>query len=182
MKKRFRTAAACLAAVFCLSACSAGDEAVRVERMDSLTVAATVADRFAGVVVSDNVVQVGREMDKTIKELLVKEGDQVTEGQKLFGYDTDALNLTLDKQELEQDRLESDIKTLKDSKKTVEDEIKKLKDKKADTTGKELELRQVEMELRQAEYQEDALAADIKHTKQMLKNEEQQGGGGEVRL
>lgn len=170
MTKKLRFAALTLMAALCLCACGKGGESVRVERMDSLTVAATAADRFAGVVVSDNAIQVGREMDKSIKELLVKPGDAVKKDQKLFSYDTDALNLTLDKQELEQDRLEADIKNLKSSVTSIKKEIETLKKNKKDTGAKDLELRQVEMELRQAEFEEDVLAADIKHTKQMLKN------------
>lgn len=169
MRNKLRIVAAYLAAALSLTACSSGSEAVRVERMDSLTVAATVADRFAGVVVSDNSVQVSREMDKSIKELLVKPGDQVKQGQKLFSYDTDELNLTLDKQELEQDRIEAQIKDLKASVTELEKKIKAEKDANTKATL-ELNLRQTEMDLRMAEYEEDALAADIKHTKQMLKN------------
>ena len=126
MNKKLKTVAAGLALMLGLSACSAGEPAyVPVERVDRLIAATVAADKYAGVVISDNAVNVAKESDKTVKELLVKEGDQVREGQKLFSYDTDELNLTLDKQELEQDRLEAEIKDIEKQIKDVNSELKK---------------------------------------------------------
>jgi len=151
-----------------LSACAQEETFVSVERVDQLSVAATAADKFSGVVVSDNAVTVAKEADKKVKELLVKEGDQVRDGQKLFSYDTDELNLTLDKQELEQDRLEAEIKDIEKQIKDVNAELKKAT---GDTkTQLNIQLRQLEMELTQAEYDEEVLETDIDYTKKMLKN------------
>ena len=41
-------------------------------------------DRFAGLVVSENVAQIQKDGDKTVAELLVREGDDVKEGDILF--------------------------------------------------------------------------------------------------
>ena len=68
-------------------------------------------DRFAGVVVSENVTEIKKDADKSVKELLVKEGDDVTEGQALFSYDTDQLQLDLDRQKLELDQLYATIQS-----------------------------------------------------------------------
>lgn len=165
---KLRCIAAGLILVLGLSACAQEESFVNVERVDRLTAAATAADRFAGVVISENAVNVPKEADKKVKDLLVKEGDQVRDGQKLFSYDTDELNLTLDKQELEQDRLEAEIKDLEKQIKEVEKELKKAT---GDTkTQLNIQLRQLEMELTQAEYDEDVLKTDIDYTKKMLKN------------
>jgi len=152
-----------------LTACAQEESRfVSVERVDRLTAAATAADRFAGVVVSDNAVNVAKESDKKVKDLLVQEGEQVKEGQKLFSYDTDELNLTLDKQELEQDRLEAEIKDIEKQIKDVNAELKKAT---GDTkTQLNIQLRQLEMELTQAEYDGDVLKKDIEYTEKMLKN------------
>ena len=72
MKMKFRYIAAGLTLALSFSACSQSQAAVPVQRVDELTAAAMVADRFAGVVVSDNAVTLQKEMDKAVDELLVK--------------------------------------------------------------------------------------------------------------
>ena len=95
-----------------LCACGGSDEAaVYVQSVENLSNMGGIApgDRFAGIVVSENVAQVKKDEDKTVAELLVKEGDDVTEGQELFRYDTDQLQLELDRKTLELDQLKSDV-------------------------------------------------------------------------
>lgn len=169
MRKKLRTMALGLALALGLSACSGSGEPVPVERVDTLASIAAVTDQFAGVVVSDNSVTVAKEADKAVKELLVKEGQRVSEGQELFCYDSDQLQLTLDKQELEMDRLEAKIDDLKDQIKAVEKEIKKTKDSNT-KTQLNIQLRQLEMELTTSSYEEEDLKTDIEYTKKMLKN------------
>lgn len=166
---KLRYIAAGLVLAMGLTACAQEESSfVSVERVDRLTSAATAADRFAGVVVSDNAVDVAKEADKKVKDLLVQEGDVVEEGQKLFSYDTDELNLTLDKQELEQDRLEAEIDDIEKQIKDVNTELKKAT---GDTkTQLNIQLRQLEMELTQAEYDGEVLEKDIEYTEKMLKN------------
>ena len=93
-----------LAAAMLLGLCGCGESgaAVYVQSVAELSGMGGIApgDRFAGLVVSENVAEIDRDSDKTIKDLLVKAGDDVTEGQILFSYDTDQLQLTLDKQRL----------------------------------------------------------------------------------
>ncbi len=49
----------------------------------------------SGMVVSENVTEIKKDSEKTVKEVLVKEGDDVNKGDKLFEYDTDELQLSL---------------------------------------------------------------------------------------
>lgn len=169
MREKLRTMALGLALALGLSACSGSSEPVPVERVDTLTAISTVTDQFAGVVVSDHSVTVAKEADKAVKELLVKEGQQVSEGQELFCYDSDELQLTLDKQELDMDRLEAEIDDLKDQITAVEKEIKNTKD--SDTkTQLNIQLRQLEMELTSSSYEQEDLETDIEYTEKMLKN------------
>lgn len=170
MRKKFRYMAAGVALLLGLSACSEEQTAIPVVRADELTVAATAADRFAGVVISENAVQVPKEADKSIDELLVAKGDQVMEGDKLFSYNTDELNLNLEKQELDMARLDAQIKDTKEQITAVEKEIKENEKKKVDTTGDELNLRQLKATLAQSEYDKSALQAEIDYTKKMLTN------------
>ena len=98
----------CLA--FALAGCGS-DTAVYVQSVKALAAMGGIApgDRFPGLVVSENVTEITRDSEKTIAELLVKEGDDVTEGQALFSYDTDALQLTLEKQQLELEQMRATI-------------------------------------------------------------------------
>ena len=167
MRNKLKSLALGLALVLGLSGCGS-DNPVPVERVDTLTAAATAADRFAGVVVSDNSVKVAKETDKTIKELLVQVGDQVKRGEKLFSYDTDELQLNLDKQELDLDRLEAEIDDLEDQ---IDDVEKEIKSASGDAkTQLNIQLRQLEMELTQSTYDKSTLKTEIDYTKKMLKN------------
>lgn len=168
MNKLWKTGAAALALMLALSGCGGEDTVVPVVKVRMLTLAGEAGDSYAGVVVSENAVQIQRDTDQTIDELYVAEGDTVTEGQKLFSYDSDDLNLTLDKQELELDRLDADIKSKKSQITEVE---KELKTATGDTkTQLNIQLRQLETELTEAEYDRDDLKEEIKYTKQMIKN------------
>ena len=97
--------AALLALTLALSAAGCGDDGsgVYVQSVAELSNLGGIApgDRFAGIVVSENVCEIRKDEDKTVAELLVKEGDDVKEGDVLFSYDTDQLQLSLDKQRLE---------------------------------------------------------------------------------
>lgn len=167
MRKKCLIPALVLSLVLTLTGCGES-AAVPVVRVDSLTTAALAADQFAGVVVSDNSVTVSCESGKTVAELLVREGEAVKSGQKLFSYDSDELELTLDKQELELERLEAEIKETKAQIKEVEKELKSAKD--TTKTQLNIQLRQLETELTQSTYDQEAAKTEIAYTKKMLKN------------
>ena len=111
-KKRIAgAAAACLLLACSLSACGSKD-AVYVQSVATLSGSAyTAGDRFMGLVVSEKVVEINKDSDKSIAELCVSEGDEVNEGDVLFTYDTDSLKLTLEKQVLEKEQLERTIES-----------------------------------------------------------------------
>ena len=142
---------------------------VNVEQASMLTTAVTSSDKFAGVVVSENVTEIDRDSDKQIAELYVAAGDEVRVNEKLFEYDTDTLSLTVDKQELEMDKLTQQIKDLTTQKTDLEKQIKKEKDKQTKATL-ELTLRTVNADLTQANYDKKSLQAEINYNKDMLKN------------
>ena len=94
-----------------LAACGSKEGAVFVQSVEQLSKEGGIApgDRFAGIVVSENVTEIQKDSDKTIEELYVKSGDDVKAGDKLFSYDVEELQLTLDKQRLEKEQLEASI-------------------------------------------------------------------------
>ena len=149
---------------------------INVEQAGILTTAATSSDKYAGVVVSENVVEITRDEGKKIQELYVAVGDTVRVNEKLFEYDTDTLSLTLDKQELEMDKLEQTIKELDTKRKDVEKQIntekaKKKKDQDANLLATlEMNLQTIQIELTESNYNKDSLKAEIDYNKNMLKN------------
>jgi HlyD family secretion protein len=157
------------AALLCLSGCASKPTQINVKQADMLTIAASSADKFAGVVVSENAVEITRDTTKNIEKLHVSVGDSVRVNEKLFEYDTDALSLTIDKQELEMDKLEQQIKDLKTQVTNLEKQIKNEKDKTVKATL-ELSLRSVNADLTQANYDKQSLQAEITYNKNMLTN------------
>lgn len=166
-----------LGAALMLGLTGCGKQAqINVEQAGMLTTAATSSDKFAGVVVSENVVEIDRDAEKQIEELYVSVGDEVRINEKLFEYDTDTLSLTVDKQELELDKLEQQIKDLTTQVKDLEKQIKTEKAKKEKNQDKqllatlEMSLRQVNVDLTTATYDKNALQTEIKYNKSMLTN------------
>ena len=156
---------------------------INVEQAGMLTTAATSSDKFAGVVVSENAVEITRDTDKQIDELYVSVGDTVRVNEKLFEYDTDTLSLTVDKQQLELDKLtrqitdlNTQIKNLEKQIKDLDSKIKKEKDKKVKAEYEnqrstlDLQLRSVKADHTQATYDKQTLQAEITYNKNMLKN------------
>ena len=158
-----------------LAGCAA-EAPVDVEQAGMLSTAAVSSDKFAGVVVSENVVEIDRDSDKEIDELYVSVGDEVRINEKLFEYDTDTLSLTVDRQQLELDKLTQQIKDLTSQKTSLEKQLKTEKAKKEKNQDKqlisslELQLRTVQADLTQANYDKSSLQAEINYNKDMLKN------------
>lgn len=94
-----------------LTACAQDETHVFVQKVSDLAQMGGIAptDKFSGIVVSENVTEIKRDSDKVIDEVYVKQGDDVKKDQKLFSYDTEQLQLTLDKQRLEAEQLQSSI-------------------------------------------------------------------------
>ena len=173
MKKNLIALGAAL--VLGLTGCAA-DAQVNVEQAGMLATAAASSDKFAGVVISENVVEITRDADKRIDEVYVEAGDEVRVNEKLFSYDTDTLSLTIDKQELEMDKMEQQIKDLSAKVKELEKQIKEEKAKKAKDQDKtllatlEMNLQSTNIDLTTANYEKKTLQAEIDYNKDMLKN------------
>ena len=107
-----------------LAACGSNDTAVYVQSVSNLTGMGGIAagDRFPGMVVSENVTEIKKDSEKTVKEVLVKEGDDVNKGDKLFEYDTDELQLSLEKKQLELEQLNASIENYQQQIKELEKE------------------------------------------------------------
>jgi len=161
-----------LALVLCfglLSGCSSAP-AVYVQSVEVLSNLGGIApgDRFAGMVVSEHVTEIKKDSDKTVQELLVREGDDVTEGQPLFSYDIDQLQLALDKQTLELEQLHASIASYKNTIQTLEWE-------RNATSGTErlqytLEIDSAKIDLKEAELKVKSKETEVQKSKELLEN------------
>lgn len=66
-------------------------------------------DAFSGLVVAQQTKEITKDETKKIKEILVSEGDSVTEETVLFTYDSDAMRLDVEKAQLEIERMNNSI-------------------------------------------------------------------------
>ena len=144
--KMKKTVFALGAALLLLTGCG-GKTQVNVEQASMLTTAVTSSDKFAGMVVSENIIEIERDPDQKLDELYVAVGDTVRINEKLFDYDTDTLSLTIDKQQLEIDKLTQQIKDLTTQKTNLEKQIKTEKAKKESKQDKDL-LNSLDLQLR----------------------------------
>ena len=172
MKMRKYLAFVLAALLLCLAGCSDSGTAVYVQSVADLTGLGAIApgDRFAGIVVSENVTEVNRDSNKTIKELLVKAGDDVTEGQVLFSYDTDQLQLALDKQRLELEQLQATIENYKDQIADLEKQRNRVKE--ADNLQYTVQIQSLQVDLKEAELNQKTKEQDIAQSENVLQNAE----------
>ena len=152
-----------------MAACSK-EGAVYVQSVEDLASMGGIVpgDRFAGIVVSENVTEINKDGDKTIAELLVKEGDDVAEGQELFSYDTDALQLALDKQRLELEQLEATIENYYSQIMTLErDRDRAGANNKLQYT---IEIQSAQLDLKEAEMNLKTKQTEVQASETLLEN------------
>ena len=172
MKMRRMLAFVLATAMLCLSACGSGETPVYVQSVAELSGMGGIApgDRFAGLVVSENVAEVSRDSDKTIKELLVRAGDDVEEGQILFSYDTEQLQLALDKQRLELEQLQATIENYKDQ---IAD-LEKQRNRVAESSKLQytVQIQSLQVDLKEAELNLKSKEQAVAQSENVLQNAE----------
>lgn len=159
-----------LAAVLLLCACTTGGTTVFVQSVESLSALGGIApgDRFGGMVVSENVTEIQKDADKAVSEIFVKAGDDVTEGQELFSYDTAQLSLSVDKKKLERDQLKGSIESYKE-------QIEELTEDAEDAKGSDklqytIQIQTIEIDLKEAELNLEATEREVAQLEEMLTN------------
>ena len=152
-----------------LCGCSSGG-AVYVQSVEALSNMGGIApgDHFLGLVVSEHVTEIKKDSDKAVKELLVKEGDDVQKDQALFSYDTDELQLNYDKKCLELDQLKASIENYKS-------QIRQLEQERAGINGTEklrytLEIQSTQLSQKEAELKIASKEKEVEQAKNLLEN------------
>lgn len=161
----------CIALLLTLLLAGCGnDTAVYVQSVETLSEMGGIApgDRFAGIVISENVAEIRKDGEKTIAELLVKEGDDVQEGDALFSYDTEELQLNLDKQMLELEQLKASIEN-------YEAQIKQLEKERKSVSGNAklqytIQIQSTQVDLKEAELNLKTKEAEVAKSEDILEN------------
>ena len=165
-----RICAVMLLCMFALAGCGSSGTEVYVQSVAELASLGGIApgDRFAGIVVSENVAEIQKDGERTISELLIREGDDVTEGQELFSYDTDELQLTLDKQKLELEQLQASIENYKEQ---ITD-LEKTRDRVSVNNKLEytIQIQSLQVDLKEAELNIKTKEAEVEKSQNILEN------------
>ena len=110
--KRYLSLLLCVLLLGSLSACGGEEESVAVQAVSMVAGGGSaLVERCAGKVVSGETAKLQKDADKTVLEVLVKEGDMVKVGDLLFSYDAAAMELELEKLRLEKQGMENTIAT-----------------------------------------------------------------------
>lgn len=166
MSKKWMAAVLTAAMLAGLAACDNGPKVrIYVENVGVLTGTGSIGvnDKFAGVVVSENVTKIERDPERTVSVLYAVEGAEVSEGDVLFTYDSEALQISLDRRKLELDEMKNTSTTLKSQIAELQKEQKKaskdeqlqytieIQSKQADLTENEYKIKGKEKEVAKAQ-------------------------------
>ena len=170
--KRWITLAAALGLTLSLSACGSQEPTVFVQSVEQLMSYNGIApgDRFGGMVVSEFVAEVRKDQDKAVAELLVEEGQDVVEGDPLFSYDTEELQLNLDKQKLELEQMTSSIES-------YEKQIKQLEKERDRVSGTDklqftVQIQTTQLDLKETQLKIKTKEAEVTKSQELLEHAE----------
>ena len=129
-----------------------------------------VTNRYAGVVEPRETVEVELENGRAVKEVKVKTGDEVKQGQLLFEYDLSSIQEDLAEAQLDFDRLVNEAASLKEQIATLEKEKKSAK--KDDQLSYTIEIETNKMNLKKNEYSQKSKQAEITKLQNTMGNTE----------
>ena len=153
---------------------SGNDEnVVYVTTVESLTSQGNMAgalNRFAGVVETQEKLEIQPNQEKTVKEIYVEEGQEVEVGTPLFSYDTENDKENLSKAQLELERISNAIGNKYNEIAALEKEKRNASsDAKLDYT---LQIQSAQMELKQSEYEKKSKQVEIQKLQDNIENAE----------
>ena len=165
--KRSVLALTALALTLVLTGCGSDETAVYVQKISNINGISTT-ERFSGLVVSENLTEVKKDSDKEVAELLVKEGQDVKEGDPLFSYDTDKLQLSADKLDLEREQLNSSLQDYQTQISQLEREREKVNaNKKLQYT---IQIQSAQVSLKEAELNLKTKEVELEKAQKLLQN------------
>ena len=146
-----------------------GKDKVYVESVASITnTGAGVQNRYSGVVEPQQSWDVKKNTEKTVKEIFVKEGDQVEAGTPLFEYDTESVKDEIAQAQLELEGLGNQISDYYNQIETLKEERAAVsEDEKFQYTT---QIQSIQTSIKQAEYNKESKKAEIAKKEEALKN------------
>lgn len=167
--KKYVWAMLIVALLVSMTACGAGGSAVPVQRADQLTLAGQAEERYAGMVVNEDVVEITRDSSKKVAELYVEVGQTVKAGDKLFSYDMDEVALALEKTQLEVEKMKNEQVTYTAQLEKLEKQLKRTYDESA-KTRLTLEINTLKTTMMENDYNLKAKDKEIARLEEMLQN------------
>lgn len=155
--------------VFTLSACGKQtEEMVYVQSVSAVCGMGAVgmSNTYAGVVSPQNETEIKKSGEETVAELLVKIGDQVKKDQVLFIYDTDQVQMNLEKARLELEQLKNTITAKQNEKAQLQNEKNSVgTDQQLQYT---LEIQEADAAIMEAQYNISVKEKEIKKLEETL--------------
>lgn len=153
-----------------LAGCSSDSgETAAVEKVSRISAKGSVGlvNRYAGLVVSGETAYVEKG-EKKISQVLVKEGDWVSQDDVLFSYDMEAMELELTKLLLELDGFENTIAS-------AQDEIPQLEKQRASLPANQqlavsLQIQTLQADVREANYKKGLKEREIENLREALED------------
>lgn len=148
---------------------SASDEVAYVSSVAELAGISTgLQNRYSGIVEPQETLEIKRDEERTIDEVLVQVGDKVEAGTSLFTYDADEIELKLSQAELDLEQLTNEISTLNSQIALLEKEKANVSaDEKLGYTTK---IQTAQNDIKRAEYNQKSKSVEIEQIKKTLEN------------
>lgn len=124
--------------------------------------------KLAGIVESQKTLDIQKDAEREVKEILVKTGDEVEVGTPLFIYDTAKLEADLQQANLDLERADNDMKNQKDQIAQLEKEKKKAPEK--EQLSYTTQIQSAQMDLKKSEYEKKAKEVEINRIKGQIEN------------
>lgn len=124
--------------------------------------------KLAGVVESQKTLDIQKDTEREVKEILVKTGDEVDVGTPLFTYDTAKLEADLQQANLDLERADNDMKNQKDQIAQLEKEKKNAPEK--EQLSYTTQIQSAQMDLKKSEYEKKAKEVEINRIKGQIEN------------
>ena len=124
--------------------------------------------RLAGVVESQKTLEIQKDSQREVKEVLVKAGDDVEVGTPLFTYDTASLEMDIQQARLDLERADSEMANL-------QAQIQQLEKEKKDAPEEEqfsytTQIQSAQMDLKKSEYDKKAKEVEINRLQSQIDN------------
>ncbi len=139
-----------------------------VSRLMGLGSGNGMINRFSGIVESQETWSVQQNPEKTVKDVLVEEGQEVTAGTALFTYDTEQFQSDLAQAQIDLERIKNEITNMYSS---ISD-LEKERDKAAasDKAAYNLQIQEQQLQAKQKEFDEKSKQLEIDKLNENINN------------